>query len=287
MTETARNLVESTGGVLDLHEAAPEPGSLPGLEILDGQGRTVATWSAAPTGPEGPPFLELLTVLCGAQWEGQPGGRPGVEVLIAAECPNCPNAVRAAVELLAQGLVSRLHVVDVRTFPAEARVRGIASVPVTICDELVLSGVRSPGELAGALESWGTAAWMEEVLAAHLAERRVDRAVALLEDGSGVGAFGVLWRRSSLATRLGLMLAAQMALENVPRALDGAIVSLVPLLESEAPPLRGDTAELLGWIGHPSAVPALRRLARDPHPELAAAAAEALERLERTGADGP
>jgi HEAT repeat protein len=47
--------------------------------------------------------------------------------------------------------------------------------------------------------------------------------------------------------------------------------------------LRGDTADLLGQIGHPSAREALKSLLKDPNPDVAEIAKEALEALR----DGP
>jgi len=286
LVAASRSLAKSLTDLLHLDELDPLPGSLPGLEILAGRDRAVALWSAVPAGFEAPPFLELLAALC-EPVEKNRCCVSSIEVLVAPDCPNCPNAVRAAGELLTGGLVSHLHVVDVTKFPGRARELGVASVPVTVSGDLVLTGVRTARELAGALASRGSPAWAERVLAAHLEEGRVERAVTLLVEGSGVPAFASLWRRSSMATRMGLMLAAQTALEGAPHSLDAAVPSLLPLLESGDPPLRGDTAELLSWIGHPSAIPALRRLARDPDPELAAAAAEALEALQGTTGHDP
>jgi len=282
LAEVSRKLVDALGGLLDLDELDPRPGSLPGLEILTRRGRTVGLWSAVPAGPEGPPFLELLVSLCAPREPGPPAG-PAIEVLVAPDCPNCPNAVRAAGELLAGGKVSHLHVVDVTSFPNRAEELGVASVPVTVTEGLVLTGVRSAPELAGKLAARGTPAWTENLLTAHLDEGRAEMAATLLVEAAGVPAFASLWQRSSMTTRLGLMLAAQTALERAPHALDDAVPALLPLLESGDAALRGDTAELLGWIGHPSAAEALRTLCSDPQPDVAEAAAEALESL-RTSA---
>ena len=45
----------------------------------------------------------------------------------------------------------------------------------------------------------------------------------------------------------------------------------------------GDTADLLGQIGHPDARPVLERLSRDPNEEVAEAAADALAELDSGG----
>ncbi len=53
------------------------------------------------------------------------------------------------------------------------------------------------------------------------------------------------------------------------------------LLSQDDVALRGDTAELLGKIGNPIAIPALKKTAEDPDPDVREAAEEALEALER------
>jgi len=62
--------------------------------------------------------------------------------------------------------------------------------------------------------------------------------------------------------------------------LDGAVPSLIEVLQSEDGSLRGDTADLLGQIGHQGAIPDLEELRNDPNPDVAEIAAEALEEIE-------
>ncbi len=278
-----RSLASMTGGLLEVRAGDGREGELPGLVVRHPHRGEVGVWSARPAGPEAVPFLEFVGASFASPLPGDAGGerpvRPRLQVLVAPECPNCPLAVRAAAELVADGVAASLHVVDVTVFPEEAKRLGVASVPVTVAGGLVLTGVRSVAELARHLESWGTRRWMEGVLAAHLEEGRVEAAAGLLGAGEALEAFAGLWGRSTFSTRLGLLLAAQTALEEDPRALDDAVPELVRLLDSPDPPLRGDTADLLGSIGHPGARPALERLAADPDPEVAEAAREALDRL--------
>ena len=54
---------------------------------------------------------------------------------------------------------------------------------------------------------------------------------------------------------------------------------------SEDPVLRGDTADLLGRIGHRAATDALRALLDDPNPHVAEIASEALEEIDDRDAD--
>ncbi len=278
-----RSLASMTGGLLEMRTGDGREGELPGVVVRHPTRGEVGVWSARPVGPEAVPFLEFLgasfaPIRPGAAGDGRPG-RPWVEVLIAPGCPNCPRAVRAVAELVADGIAASLHVVDATVFPEEARRLGVTSVPVTVAGDLVLTGVRPGTGLARHLESWGARRWMEGVLEAHLQEGRVEAAAGLLGAGEALEAFVRLWGRSTFSTRLGLLLAAETALEGSPRALDDVVPELIGLLDSPDPPLRGDTADLLGSIGHPGARPALERLAADPDQEVAEAAREALDRL--------
>jgi HEAT repeat protein len=76
------------------------------------------------------------------------------------------------------------------------------------------------------------------------------------------------------------MMAVETALEDDRSALDGLVPGLLPILGSEDAVLRGDTADLLGRIGHRAARDRLRTLLEDPNPDVAEIASEALEEIE-------
>ena len=61
--------------------------------------------------------------------------------------------------------------------------------------------------------------------------------------------------------------------------LDDLVASLVALLDHEDQALRGDTADLLGRIGHPAAKAPLMNLLDDQNQEIVEAAQDALDEL--------
>ena len=65
----------------------------------------------------------------------------------------------------------------------------------------------------------------------------------------------------------------------------GLVPGLLPNLAAEDPVLRGDTADLLGRIGHRAARNPLRTLLEDPNPDVAEIASEALEEIEARSED--
>ena len=93
------------------------------------------------------------------------------------------------------------------------------------------------------------------------------------------------WSGSALSLRIGLLTAAEEALEDHQTLLDDIVPDLIGLLSAEDASLRGDTADLLGRIGHRAALGALRKLTDDPHPDVAEIATEVYEEIAESGRD--
>lgn len=83
-----------------------------------------------------------------------------------------------------------------------------------------------------------------------------------------------------MESRIGLTLAAEHALEADARALDASVPDLVELLDTPEAGRRGDTVDLLGRIAHPDTRGALVLLRTDPDPDIAEAAAEAVDAID-------
>jgi hypothetical protein len=206
-------------------------------------------------------------------------------LFIGHGCPACPHQVRSVATLaLASPRVS-VEIVEVNQEAELAAQYEITAVPTTIVDdELIIVGVVPAGELAWRLlEREGPEA--EKVVFAALVDSgRISDAAERLSDGRATKAFMDLWSRSALEGRMGLFLVAEEALQWDPEALDDLAALLIEGLKGDGPitqdPTRvGDTADLLGQIGHPDARPVLEALARDPNEEVAEAAADALAEL--------
>ena len=85
--------------------------------------------------------------------------------------------------------------------------------------------------------------------------------------------------KSTFQDRVGLLLALDEALEARADCLEPMVKGLLPCLDADDPALRGDMADLLGKIGHPDALPSLERLSQDTNPDVAEAAADAVESI--------
>ncbi len=291
----ARRVSSAAGGAIAVvaGSGAGPPG-LPALS-LRADGRDVVHYLAAPAGPEEAPFLEVIGSLAGGEAHadaaaGLVGLRTPAELLVfvSPDCPRCPASVRAATSLAAASPLVTTSVVDATRFVEHAGFFDIRSVPTTVVDgEAFFVGVTPSSELAELLVRRDGPGGERSVFETQIVAGRFGDAARRLADGRAAEAFVEIWGQSSLEQRIGLVLTADRALEEDPGSLDGLVEPLLPVLETPDPARRGDTADLLGKIGHSAAVPGLEALTSDPDPDVAEAAGDALERIaERTAREG-
>lgn len=199
-------------------------------------------------------------------------------VFTADGCPHCPHGVRAAEALAAVSERVSTTVVDAEQSLELAAEFNVQSVPTVAVDrELVVTRVVPAEELAHIVLERGTDTHHQRVFDAHLSASSFG-SVARLIAGSDRGpvCFAAAWRNSTMNTRMALMLVAEEALGADASALDGIAPELIAILDTDDAALRGDTVDLLGHIGHPSATEALKALCDDPIADVAEIAEEAL-----------
>ena len=290
LTELARQIELASGGALTV-ERGDGIGlvALPCLTIAH-RGVGKIHYQALPHGPEGRPFVEAIL---GPSRNGPDPSDSWVErlaalerpaellVFVGASCPHCPGAVRSANRLALASALVTVSIVDVQAHAPLAERFNVRTVPLTILDgSLAVSGVAPPAKLVDEIFSREDPSHGEHLLLSLVEQGRFDEAVRQIRAGPGAANFLVLWKGSTTSLRIGLMMAAETALEGERAALDGLVPGLLPILGAEDPVLRGDTADLLGRIGHPAARERLRTLLRDPNPDVAEIASEALEEIE-------
>jgi hypothetical protein len=284
--EVAREVEAATDGAVQVRRGdGVGPPDLPALTLATSVRRNLH-FLAVPDGSEAAPFLEALQALCepvgpgDAPWPDEPRQPAELLVFVTAGCPHCPQAVRAAIALALVWPLVEVTVVDVAAFPLLAQRHGVRSAPTTVLDrELAVVGLVSAAKLERLVLDRGSAAHRRAVLLSCVEVGRFEEAGERLCGPGGAEAFGDLWRSASMSGRMGLLLAAEEAVARAPSALDPAVPSLLSWLESAGLGVRGDTVQLLGVIACPTAAQPLAALCRDPDPDLAEAAAEALARV--------
>lgn len=247
---------------------------------------------AAPEGHELPPFLEALTWLGGAEPPGAESARKleslkspvDLLILVAPVCPHCPQAVRLGLSLAVRQPLIKLTVVDAVQFGDIASQYKVKSTPTTIVNGgLTLIGTIAEHDLIKGIIESAEGSSLTAVIDSMIKSGRAEDAGKLICERDASRAVLPIYLSKEFSTRMGALVAIEEALSVNPRILDPIVGDLVALLSQDDVALRGDTAELLGKIGNPSAEPALRKAAQDSDPDVREAAEEALELLASKG----
>lgn len=261
----------------------------PSLTLTDGRNLNIH-YLALPGDHELGPFLDALLWL--GKGKELPRSRAieslpetsvpaGILVLMASQCPHCPQAVAAILSLAVNRPWITAAVVDAVEFPDLAARYKVKSTPTTVVNEgFTMIGQVNLDLLAAQLERAGGIESLTSVLDSMIKSGRAEDAAGLLCREKTPAAILPIYRSKEFSVRIGALVAMEEALGLDPRALDPIVAELTALLFDEEVSLRGDTAELLGKIGNSSALPALRKAAQDPDPDVREAVEEAIQALE-------
>ncbi len=292
LVDFLKNLEKESKGALKLtiETEGPLPGK-PGFTISH-KGRRNIHYMALPEGPEAPPFREALFGMIqdesgsDEEWAGKLKAlEEPAEVLVfmAPTCPHCPSSVGAAIRIALVSSKVNTTIIDAQQFPDLSRRFGVRSVPVTVLDRgLSTVGIVKEEDLIEQILSRGSEAFEQKMFTSLIELGRFDAAARAMKEGRGAQCFLEAWKGSTTSLRIGLLLASEEALEDDSAAMDGLVPGLLPFLDSEDATMRGDTADLLGRIGHTSAVEKIAELLDDPNPDVAEIASEVLDEI-RTG----
>lgn len=205
-------------------------------------------------------------------------------------CAVCPHQLRSVATVTLASERIGLEIVDATEEPELAARYDVRAVPTTVVDdELVIVGVVPAQELAWRLvERQGPEA-ERLIFTGLVASGRHADAAERLADGRGAASFLALWGDGGTEARSALLEVAEQAHLLDPGSLSPLLPDLLAGLEDGGPlsrddDRRADTADLLGRIGDPGARATLERLARDPDPDVAEAAEDALATLDAEAA---
>ncbi len=289
------NIAAQISGVSMNHVAfdywdAPVFPDKPSITLAVGERRNIH-FLATPENRELEPFLEAITWLSGS---AQPPAHSELEALKTVQrpvelvvfmsgfCPHCPAVVRHAIYIAAVQPLVDVSIVDATLFGDLAEKYKVKSTPTVVFSE----GFTHVGELS--LENMvkyvtqtDSPDFTTATLDSMIKNGRAEDAAVLLCKKRFPQAILPIFKAPEFSNRMGALLVMEEALSLDPRCLDTLVGPLSELLNLDETALRGDTAELLGKIGDPSASGALQTLLqKENDPEVTEAAKEALERLE-------
>lgn len=205
---------------------------------------------------------------------------PDALLLISTHCPHCPAMLSALADLVKQGTIGRLEVVNLEQRPEVGQTLGVRSVPWLRIGGVELAGVRSKAELADWAGKAGSEAGMADYFHLLLKEGQLPRAQALIEADPTLLA-AMLPIVGNVDASLNVRLGAGVLLENF--AGSDTLRALLPRLGelSQHPDarVRADACHYLGLTGDAAAKSWLDARLDDDDADVREIAAESLDSL--------
>jgi len=207
---------------------------------------------------------------------------PDALLFIAPGCPHCPVVLQALSEMVKQGTIGHLDIINVAAHPEAAAQHGVRAAPWTRLGPFELEGAQTPQEL----RRWAELAGSPDGITRYLEQ--------LLRDGQLARAEQQLARHPDwLAQLLPLLTQADTPMQvrvGVGALLEGQagsaeLQALVPALgelsRAADHSVRADACHYLGLSGSAEAVPFLRARLEDESSEVREIAAESLDVLQQ------
>lgn len=209
-----------------------------------------------------------------------PASPPDALLLLATGCPHCPAILEGLTALLKEGLIGRLHAVNLAVHPEAASELGVRSVPWTRIGHFELDGALTPAELRRWAAAAGTPDGSKVYYFEMLKSGRRDKVERLIRaQPEQAAALAELLRDpgSSMAVRLGIgAVLEEFQGSNLTESL---IPALAELSQSGDPLTRADACHFLTLIGGAATLPHLRACLADENQEVREIAQEALTEL--------
>lgn len=208
---------------------------------------------------------------------------PDALLLTTPDCPHCPTVQAGLSELVKQGKIGRLEVINVSDRPEVARQYGVRGVPWLKLGPFELQGLRSPAELARWAERAGITAGMADYFRESLDTGELAKVIAGVKRDTG--AFEALWQLlADPDTALGVRVGIGAVLEDFAGSMElqSQVEALGKLTRSPAAHVRGDAAHYLALTRDVRALPYLQALVNDPEQQVREIARESSDQLSST-----
>lgn len=205
---------------------------------------------------------------------------PDALLVIGTHCPHCPTVLAGFSDLIKQGLIGRLEIINLEQRPERVAELGVRGVPWMRIGPFELEGLRSPAEL----KKWAQQAGSETGLADYYTELLSEGQLAKVEASvrKNPAALAALLSlmddpEAELQVRLGVSAVVE-GLTGTPE-LQSALDKLAALSHSGDARTRNDACYFLGLTRDPRARPVLEERLEDDDAGVRETAAEALEAL--------
>ncbi|MGD2159842.1 MAG: thioredoxin family protein [Gammaproteobacteria bacterium] len=111
---------------------------------------------------------------------------PEAQMLLGTRCPHCPSVLASLSDLVKQGVISRLEVVNLEQRPEIARQLGVRSVPWVKIGPFELTGLHTKAELQSWAEQAESEQGMTKFVEQLLNQGEVRRVLEMIEKDAGI-----------------------------------------------------------------------------------------------------
>lgn len=214
---------------------------------------------------------------------------PSALLLIATGCQHCPSVLQSLSELIKEGKLASLEVVNIVSAPERAQALNVRSVPWVKIGEFELVGMKSKSELQQWIDkssqsadaSSDKAIDMVDYFEELLSNGELDKVQQLVESKPQTmqGLFDIMQNdQSSLSARLGVAAVIEsLAGSNLLIQQVGALGNYC---KDKNPRVRNDACYYLGLTHHNSARRYIEPLLQDDNAEVRETAEDALVELQ-------
>jgi glutaredoxin len=211
-----------------------------------------------------------------------PDTPPDALLFVAPGCPHCATVLRGLDDLVRQGVVGELTVVDVAEHPDRAEKYGVRAAPWLRLGPFTLTGAHSPAEL----RQWANWAHGEEGIAHYveylLRQGGYQQALAFIDaDMRRLKPLLAIVADPSVDIHVRLGVSALLEAHANKPVLQNLLPQLAELSRHSDHRVRADACYLLGLTGSATARAHVEVCLHDAHAEVREIAAEAMERLEQ------
>jgi len=205
---------------------------------------------------------------------------PEVSLAITPSCPHCPSMLAVLGQLVKNGDIGSLHIVNITQQTGFAADNQIRSVPWLKIGPFILQGLHSQKEI----ETWLARAQSEQGMLEYFTQMLSDGELetvtrALKQSPETIKFFIPLI--SSDETNINVRLGMGAILEDLAgqRIVENLLDDLIELLNHADARVRGDAAHFLSFIKSSAAIAALQKCLNDSNEDVREIAAESLEAL--------
>lgn len=206
--------------------------------------------------------------------------KPKATLALTSQCPHCPAVMNGLSQLLKQGQLSQLRMVNIEQDPEFATSHNIRGVPWFQIGELQFEGAHTPSELSWWAEHVHSASGIQRYLADKLSQGRLDSCLALIQaHPDWLLQLLPLLTQSDTPMQVRIGIGAMFEHLAGEPLLAPAREPLLALLQHSDTNIRIDICHLLAQLHDPSLADVFRGCLSDNHPEIQEIAQEALDAL--------